>query len=129
MSRKLYIIPFILITFIYLQCTPYNSDKVNHQLIQGKWMLVEADHNNKILDTVKVDYQNNQTILVFDDNNFTQYMPDLNDTINLRFLIKDYSLALLKDTIFVNTFSIKQLTQDSLILSQETNKRIYKKIK
>lgn len=107
-------------------CTYYNSDKVNTKMIQGKWQLIDVEHN--IYDTVSVDYTKEQTYLIFEDDRCTQYMPDLKDTLHLIFSIRDYQLAFFKDSTLVSVFSIDSLTEQTLILSHETNERIYKKI-
>lgn len=118
------VIIFILLSIV--SCTYYNSDKVNMKMIQGKWQLVDVEHN--IYDTVSVDYTKEQTYLIFEDDKCTQYMPDLKDTLKLNFSIRDYQLAFIKDSTLISVFSIDSLTEQTLILSHETNERIYKKV-
>ncbi len=96
-------------------------------MIQGKWMLVDAHHAEERVDTAFMDYETEQTILSFEDNKCTQYMLYLNDTLTFAFYINDYKLTLYTDSIPVNTFGIVALTQDSLILLNNTTLRKYKK--
>lgn len=117
----------VIIMLLFSLCTPYNSDKANYKLIQGRWMLVDVNHSEIILDTVRIDYNKNQTILVFEKNKLTQYMNDLNDTTDFTFVIRDYKLAIFRDSVATNVFIIRKLTGDSLILEYEKGERIYKK--
>ncbi len=122
------IITVILILFLFSFCTPYNSNKVNYEMIQGKWLLTNSKHAKVEIDTVFIDFEKEQIMLTFEDNKCTQYMPYMNDTLEFTFYIDDYKLALYKDTSWINTFGIVALTQDSLILLNNTTLRKYKKI-
>ncbi len=129
MKRYLYLtISATLLLAAFAYCTPYNSDKANMQMIQGRWMLVDTRHATKKLDTVYIDYNKQQTFIVFDKNTFTQYMPYLSDTVNLTFTIHDYVLSLNNDSTRNNNFGIVTLTADSLILQNKSSIRKYKKI-
>jgi len=116
-------------TFVcaFFACTSYNSDKANTELIQGKWLLVDVDHS--IYDTITVDYSNEQTFLIFEGSKCIQYMPDLNDTLDLTFSIHNFQLVLYKDSIPLSKFMIDTLTTEELILSHEKSERLYKKIR
>lgn len=129
MKRAIYTTILILSALLTLSvCTPYNSNKVNYETIQGKWMLVDAHHAMEKVDTVFMDFEKEQTILLFEDNKCTQYMSYMNDTLTFTFYIDDYKLALYKDTVPINVFGIVALTQDSLILLNNVTLRKYKKI-
>ncbi|MDH6307668.1 hypothetical protein M2451_000117 [Dysgonomonas sp. PFB1-18] len=128
MKRHLYLtISIMLLTAVFTFCTPYSSDKMNMQMIQGRWMLVDTRHATKKLDTVYIDYNKQQTFIVFNKDTFTQYMPYLNDTVTLTFNIHEYMLSLNNDSVRSNTFSIVSLTADSLILKNKNSIRKYKK--
>ena len=121
---QLLIVSFVV--FVLFSCTPYNSDRENLQLIQGKWMLVDV--NDLVYDTVFVDYEKEITYLFFEGNECTELMQDLNDTTHFNFQIRDYNLSLLKDNMLISIFSITTLTKDSLVLSTDKSHRKYKKI-
>ena len=106
----------ILFTSLLLCCKPYNSDEANQKLIQGKWMLVDADRD--LLDTIKVDYNKQVTYLVFTGNKCSQQMVDLNETTDYTFTISDFDLNLHTDSVLDNKLHIDLLTADSLILSK-----------
>jgi len=128
MKKFIYtVITVLSIIFTFSVCTPYNSNKVNYEMIQGKWILVDAHHAEKRIDTAFLDFEKEQTILLFEDNKCFQYMPYINDTLTFTFYINDYKLSLYKDSVPVNTFGIIALTQDSLILLNNTTLRKYKK--
>lgn len=116
MLRTNKIILLTLFTSLLLCCKPYNSDKANHKLIQGKWMLVDAKRG--LLDTVKVDYDKQITYLVFNGDKCSQQMVDLNETSEYTFTISDFELNLHTDSVLNNTLHINLLTADSLILSK-----------
>lgn len=115
------------VSIIYFSaCTPYNSDKVNHQLIQGKWELVGVDHI--AYDSIGIDYTKEQTLLIFDDNECIQIMTDIKDTMRFSFSIKNYDLSLYKDSILITSLGISALSQDSLALNLNGREHEYKKI-
>lgn len=116
MLRTNKIILLTLFTSLLLCCKPYNSDKANHKLIQGKWMLVDAERN--LLDTIKVDYDKQITYLVFNGDKCSQQMVDLNEISEYTFTISDFELNLHTDSVLNNTLHINLLTADSLILSK-----------
>lgn len=125
--RKILFISSII--YIFVTCTPYNSDKVNTELIQGKWQLMDTKNHKDKLDTVQIDYSEEFTYLIFKGNKCIQYMPDLADTLDFTFSIYDYKLTLYKDSIYINKLNIDSLSSDKLVLSQENSEHIYKKIK
>lgn len=116
------------IVCIFMSCTSYDSNKVNTELIQGKWQLVDIEHSRHQYDTLSIDYLKEITFLVFDGNKCTQNMPDLEDTLNLTFSIHDFKLMLYKDSICINKLNIDSLTSEKLVLSQEDSEHIYTKI-
>lgn len=116
MLRTNKLILLSLFTSLLLCCKPYNSDKANHKLIQGKWILVDTQHN--LLDTVKVDYDKQITYLVFSGNKCSQQMVDLNEISDYTFTISNFELNLHTDSLLNNTLRINLLTADSLILSK-----------
>lgn len=117
------------IVCIFIGCTSYNSNKVNTELIQGKWQLVDIEHFSHQYDTLSIDYLEEITFLVFDGDKCTQYMPDLGDTLNLTFSILDYKLMLYKGEVCINKLNIDSLTSERLVLSQEDSEHIYTKIR
>jgi hypothetical protein len=118
---------FILFTSLLLCCKPYNSDEANHKLIQGKWMLVDADR--ELFDSVNIDYDKQITYLVFNGDKCSQQMVDLNEISDYTFTIQDFDLNLYTDSVLNNTLHIDMLTADSLILSKGENSLWkYKKI-
>ena len=64
MKRDAYIFILSLAGYLLCGCTPYNADKVNTSLIQGKWILADVDRT--IYDNVDVDYNKDRTYLIFD---------------------------------------------------------------
>lgn len=112
--------------FAFASCTPYNSDQVNTKLIQGKWLLVEADR--AVFDTIEVDYTKDLTYLIFEGNKCSQYMSDWEDTIDFSYTIHDYELDLYKDSIPFRKLIINALAPDSLVLSFKEDKWKYKKL-
>lgn len=127
MLRANKIILFALLTGLLLCCKPYNSDEANHKLIQGKWILVDTDHD--LFDTVKVDYSKQITYLIFNDDKCSQQMVDLNEISDYTFTIQDFNLSLYTDSVLNSTLHINLLSADSLILSKGENSLwIYKKI-
>lgn len=128
-KRMQKIIFTIAISALFITCTSYDSNKVNTNLIQGKWQLVDTENQNNILDTVRIDYSKEITYLTFNGTTCTQHMPDLADTLNFTFSIYDYKLMLYKDNVLVNKLDIDSLNSDKLVLSQEKSEHIYKKIR
>lgn len=112
---------------VIVSCTPYNSNRVNEQLIQGKWQLMDVEHD--VYDIISVDYTKEQTYLEFEGDSCIQYMPDLKDTLMLFFSIRDYQLAFFHDSLMVSRFSIDSLNEKKLVLSHNSNQRVYMKIK
>lgn len=123
-KHQLSLLSFIILLFF--SCTAYDSDRVNRQLIQGKWMLVDV--NDRIYDTVFVDYHKEITYLLFEGDKCTELLQDLNDTTHFNFNIRDYSLNLYKDSLLISIFAITTLTKDSLTLSVDKSHRRYIKI-
>lgn len=106
-------------------CTHYDSNKVNNELIQGKWLLIDVDR--ELYDSVKVDYAKELTFLIFKNNECIQYMPDWMDTLKFTFAIDNYKLHLYKDSTPFRTLTINSLSSDSLTLSVKENEWVYKK--
>ena len=57
------VISFLFILFFTISCTPYNSDNVNKQMIQGTWKLIDVEHS--VYDSVYVNYAKEQTYLMY----------------------------------------------------------------
>lgn len=121
---KLCFVSSLLVT-LFSFCTPYDSDKVNYRLIQGTWILADSEHDNSAIDTVKVDYSKEKTLLVFEEGRCVQLMPDLKDTINFTYQIKSFDLRLYRDDVPNSTFNITLLTADSLILTAGESAMVY----
>lgn len=119
------IIVFSFIQFLITSCTPYNSDDANRTLIQGTWKLENVEHS--VYDSVYVDYAKEETFLIFKGDSCREYMVDLADTLDLSFIIRDYHLAFVRNDTIIGRFSIDSLTNKTLVLSFEKNRRIYKK--
>lgn len=118
-------IVFSFILFSTISCRPYDSDEANRELIQGSWKLLNVEHS--VYDSIYVDYAKEETFLIFKGDSCREYMVDLADTLDLSFIIRDYHLAFVKNDTIIGRFSIDSLTDKTLILSFEKDKRIYKK--
>ncbi|MBK5721931.1 hypothetical protein JGH11_13710 [Dysgonomonas sp. Marseille-P4677] len=125
-NRIIATVSILISIFTFVNCTPYNSDKVNTDLIQGKWLLIEADRS--VYDTVEVDYTKDLTYLIFEEDRCRQYMSDWKDTMEFIYTIHNYELTLYKDSIPFRMLDIKTLTSDSLVLSFKDDKWEYKKL-
>ncbi|SBV93932.1 hypothetical protein [uncultured Dysgonomonas sp.] len=125
MIRYVYIITLFLTVYLFCGCTPYNADKVNTSLIQGKWILTDVDR--VIYDSINVDYNKERTYLIFEGDKCAQHMSDWKDTLTFRFTIHNYELNLYKDDAPFRSLDIDALSQDSLVLSAGENKWVYKK--
>jgi hypothetical protein len=110
---------FTLFICLLYGCKPYNSDEASHKLIQGKWMLVDAEREG--YDTVKVDYSKQITYLIFNDSKCTQQLVDLDEASDYSFSVRNFNLELYKDSVLYNSLHINMLTSDSLVLSNGTN--------
>lgn len=119
------IISFFFILIFIVSCTSYNSDDTNKRLIQGTWALIDVEHSR--YDSVHIDYSKEQTYLIFKGDSCREYMIDLEDTVDLAFLIRDYHLAFTRNDTIISRFSIDSLTNRTLVLSFDKNRRIYKK--
>jgi hypothetical protein len=120
------IISVVCIAYLLGGCKRFDSDATNRKLIQGKWKLVDVERES--YDSIRIDYDIQSTYLVFDRNDCTQLMPEM-DTSNYTFSIHNYTLFLYKDSIFDNRLDINTLTEDSLILSQGiTNHWKYRRV-
>lgn len=112
---KVYNIAFVILICILSSCKRFDSDTLNRQMIQGKWRLVDVER--KAYDSVKIDYTQQVTYLIFDGDKCTQDMVGLT-TSNYRFTIHNYMLTLYVDSVFDNRLEINTLTRDSLIFTQ-----------
>lgn len=125
MIRYVHIIVLFITGYLFCCCTPYNADKVNNSLIQGKWILTDVDR--AVYDSINVDYNKERTYLIFDGDKCAQHMSDWEDTLNFRFTIHNYELNLYKDDTPFRSLDIDALSKDSLVLSIADNKWVYKK--
>lgn len=105
---------------ILSSCKHFDSDALNRQQIQGRWRLVDVER--KAYDSVKIDYSQQVTYLIFDGDKCVQDMIGLK-TSNYRFSIHNYMLTLYVDSVFDNRLEINTLTADSLILTQGKDSR------
>ncbi|MDR0825129.1 MAG: hypothetical protein LBN74_08555 [Prevotella sp.] len=115
MFRIFNVIPLVCIVCLLGSCKRYDGDATNRKLIQGKWKLVDVEH--EYYDSIRIDYDKQSTYLVFDRSDCTQLMPGT-DTSYYTFSIHNYTLFLYIDSIFDNRLDISVLTSDSLILSR-----------
>lgn len=125
-NLSIIIVACLSVLFTIAACTPYDSNRVNKELVQGKWQLVDVEH--ELYDTIAVDYASELTYLIFEEDTCIQYMPDLNDTLKLMFSIRDFQLAFIKDSLVVSKFNIDSLTDYKLVLSQSEGERVYKRV-
>lgn len=95
------------------------------QLIQGKWILTDLKRGTEY-DSLSVDYTQQETYLIFQDSLFTQHLVDLNQTDNYMFSINNYRLGLFHNNILIQELDIDKLTKDSLILSQQLDKSVWR---
>lgn len=118
-----------IILCLYGACTPYDGNKVNNDLLQGEWMMVDMYY---ILSdsTIVSEYKPNDSILLqFDGNEYLEYIRSENKRINLKYNVLDYRILLYKDSSIYDWTNIDILTPDSLVLSKANKIWQYKKVK
>lgn len=112
------IVPIITLYFIVVcaGCQRFDSNALNHQLIQGNWGLVQIIYTDETTDSLVVENQIPSTCLQFDADSCIEVMEDIKRTRYFGFAIKNYVLRLDEDENNTNLLNIAKLTQDSLIL-------------
>lgn len=110
---------FLIFSFLLFSCKPYNSNKVNTTLIEGRWLLVDVD--SKKFDSITVDYTTELTYLIFRGDSCIQQLIDIDETSYFTFSVNNFYLNLMKDSAIVSSLRIDKLTSDSLVLSTGAN--------
>lgn len=117
----------MLILFSIAACTPYDSNKVNTNLLQGKWLKIDRFQikNDTLANpTTLMD----TTALTFDKESCSEYIFELKTTNTFSYKVQNYRLFLYRNDTLVNWFSIKTLANDSLVIEQAGIQLKYKKI-
>lgn len=111
-----------------MACKPYDANEVNRQLLQGKWILTDANYPNK--DSIEINYSKEITYLTFKQDSCIEYLYNLENETRYKFDVDDYTLKLFQDSIIVGQLEILALSGDSLILGGQSEwYRKYKKTK
>lgn len=121
MKKSLTLI-FILSLF---SCTPFDSNKLNKELIQGRWIQEQIFTENGDSIVIPEDYHSKNTLYFWGDS-CHEVLEDI-DTVSdrlFRFDINSYILSLDEKDYPINYLKIAKLTEDSLIL--QLNSRVYK---
>lgn len=123
--KNLFLFAFFLFTII--ACTPYDSNKVNTNLLQGKWLKIDKYQIKN--DTLAIPATlMDTTSLSFDRESCSEYIFELKKTSTFNYKIQNYRLFLYRNDTLVNWFSIKSLANDSLVIEQGGIQLKYKKI-
>lgn len=118
----------LIISFYFAACKPYDANEVNRQLLQGKWILTDANYPNK--DSIEIDYSKEITYLIFKGDSCIEHLSNLRNETRYKFDVDDYTLKLFQDSTLIGQLDILALSGDSLILGGQSEwYRKYKKIK
>lgn len=118
---------FVFFLFTIIACTPYDSNKVNTNLLQGKWLKIDKYQIKN--DTLAIPATlMDTTSLTFDRKSCSEYIFELKTTSTFNYKIQNYRLFLYRNDTLVNWFSIKSLANDSLVIEQGGIQLKYKKI-
>lgn len=123
---KYRLLGFLFFIFLLYACKPYDSDEVNRQLLQGKWMLLKPDYADR--DSVASGIGQEYTYLSFDADTCREDMPDLHIRSTYIFKVNDFTLNLYARDSLINTLRILRLTNDSLTLSKDADRWRYKRV-
>lgn len=114
--KKNFIVFALLLTTCF-SCKRFDSDKLNHKLIQGEWKQTEIIYTETDEEgTRQVKRDAGTAILKFQADSCTETMPDSKNIKHYTFQIKDYILQLKEENLPVNYLEVVKLTDDSLIL-------------
>lgn len=121
MKKSLTLI-FILSLF---SCSPFDSNKLNKELIQGKWVQEQIISVNGDSIVIPEDY-NSENSLYFWGDSCIEILENMDTVSNrlFRFDINSYILSLEETDFPINYLKIAKLTEDSLIL--QLSSRVYK---
>ena len=128
MNRLLIVVSFFT-ACIFFACTPYDSNKKNIDLLQGRWMMtnlyhVADDDSTLVPESISPD----SIILSFVGNEYIEYLTASQRQYNLTYDIYNYKMILYKNGTISDWFDIDVLTPDSLVLGKLDYKWQYKKI-
>lgn len=118
----------LLLLSCVVACTPYNSDKVNKQLLQGRWLMQDTYYISSDSSIISEYSPGDSIILLFDEDRYKEYFSNGGKEINLRFDISDYRIMFYKDSSIFDWTNIDVLSPDSLVLSKANRIWQYKKI-
>lgn len=105
-----------LLIILCASCRRFDSNALNHQLIQGTWNQVEIVYSNGGADSLIIEYPQHLTSLRFDIDSCIETMEDMKEEHRFTYKIKNYVLKLDKGEERSNFLNIIKLTKDSLIL-------------
>lgn len=119
----------LLIFCLFYACTPYDSNKVNKQLLQGTWLLQDLYYISS--DSILIsEYKPKDSVtLLFDEDNYKEYIGVSHETVDLMFNVSDYRIMFYQDSSIYDWTNIEALSPDSLVLSKANRIWKYKKIK
>ncbi len=107
---------FVLITTVLFCCTPYDSNKVNHKLIQGKWMQVDLISYDDRLAPVDEDIAPQNASLYFWGDSCVEHIKDIARERYFKFNINSFIIGLEEEGHPTSYLKIAKLTEDSLVL-------------
>lgn len=120
----------VLILIIFcISCKRFDSNKLNHQLIQGGWNQVQIIYPHEIKDSLVVENTVEETKLRFTGDSCIEEMLDVGEEKLFTFQIKDYILRLEEKDVSTNYLEIVKLTKDSLVLQTKYQRWKYTKIR
>lgn len=113
----------IIIGIISTSCSYYDSNAVNKNLLQGRWILKATDK-----DSAFVNYHGDSILFIFKGDTCTERIINTEHEENYLMKINNYQLELSLNTDIVDRFNIIFLSSDSLVLGKNKNWWQYKKI-
>lgn len=113
-----YITAILFIISISFACVPYDSNKTNTKLLQGKWLMSDMYYiasDSSVIDEYE---PKDSIILYFEENNYWEYLSSNAKNTSLNFEVSDYRIVFYKDSSIFDWTNINLLTPDSLVLSK-----------
>lgn len=107
---------FVLMTTVLFCCTPYDSNKVNHKLIQGEWIQVDLVSYNEQLAPIDEEIAPQNASLYFWGDSCLEHIRDIEKERYFKFDINNFIIALEEEGQPTSYLKIAKLTDDSLIL-------------
>lgn len=107
---------FVLMTTVLFCCTPYDSNKVNHKLIQGEWIQVDLVSYNEQLAPIDEEIAPQNASLYFWGDSCLEHIRDIEKERYFKFNINNFIIGLEEGGHPTSYLKIAKLTNDSLIL-------------